>query len=259
MPAARKVSGSAGHTSHFICTRCTLFGRDQVHNVECHKWTLQNVALLKQKAEEWRDAETVEERKVIYNEYHVRWSEFWRLPYWNPPRMLVTDVMHCILEGCVHYHCRHVLRIDAERAKEQDSPPVAFVHDWMPHSSLVPKDFQVNNHAELHQIEKIQNTLLLPFMNNIATALPPGFVDEAELSKKLLRNNKQPLKFVCFSLDLLGSLGSQQTKKDFVSLLVQWVRVLRTILFRTLNFIFSFSVASNLSLPKVQQISNSVL
>ena len=149
--------------------------------------------------------------------------------------MLVLDVMHCILEECVHYHCCHVLRIDAEQAKEQDLPPVAFVHDWMPHSCLVPKDFQVNNQSKLHQIEKIQNTLLLPFTSNIVTELPLGFVDEAELSKKLLRNDKQPLKFVCFSLDLLGSLGSQQTKKDFVSSLVQWVHVLlRTIIFKTL-------------------------
>ncbi|KAK6988825.1 quinon protein alcohol dehydrogenase-like superfamily, partial [Favolaschia claudopus] len=39
-------------------------------------------------------------------EHHgVRWSEMWRLPYWNPSRMLVIDAMHCILEGLVHYHC----------------------------------------------------------------------------------------------------------------------------------------------------------
>ncbi|KAJ7770001.1 hypothetical protein B0H16DRAFT_1715631 [Mycena metata] len=29
----------------------------------------------------------------------VRWSEFCRLPYWDPTRMPVIDAMHCVLEG----------------------------------------------------------------------------------------------------------------------------------------------------------------
>jgi hypothetical protein len=37
MPAARKVSGTAGHTSHFLCTRCKLFGRENIHNINCQE------------------------------------------------------------------------------------------------------------------------------------------------------------------------------------------------------------------------------
>ncbi|XP_006455412.1 hypothetical protein AGABI2DRAFT_55087, partial [Agaricus bisporus var. bisporus H97] len=109
LPAARKVSGSAGHGSHFICTRCRLHGRDKLHNVDFNNWSLQDVAVLREKAEQWRDATTLRERGQIFDSYGVRWSTLWQLPYWNPPCMLIVDPMHCLLEGLVHYHCRRIL------------------------------------------------------------------------------------------------------------------------------------------------------
>jgi hypothetical protein len=247
LPAARKVSGVAGQSSHFICTRCKLFGRDKVHNIDCDKWALQDVAFLRRKAEEWRDAETIQQREMIYDEHHVRWSEFWRLPYWNPPRMLVVDVMHCILEGLVHYHCRRVLEIDADRAKKKDPSPAAFSYPWMAYSRLVPEGFQVNNSAELQHISRIQQILMQPFQ------LEPGHdsneletLNEEQLLKRLLTTNKQPLKFVCYSLDLLSNTTTQATtwkgtKKDLADLLVKWVSTNTTIiLVINVNFHFDF-------------------
>ena len=172
MPAARKVSGTAGHTSHFLCTRCKLFGHENIHNINCQEWSLQDVAFLRQKAEEWRDAETTEQREKTYKDHHVRWSEFWRLPYWNPTRMLVVDAMHCLLEGLVHYHCRRVLEIDADQASKTNPPPAAFSYNWLPHNWLVPKEFQVNNDAECRQINKIQQALTLPYLS-VSSDAPP--------------------------------------------------------------------------------------
>jgi hypothetical protein len=242
LPAARKVSGAAGHTSHFICTRCKLFGRDNVHNIDCDQWALQDVAFLRQKAEEWRAAETKQQREMIYDEHHVRWSEFWRLPYWNPPRMLVVDVMHCILEGLVHYHCRRVLEIDADRASKKDPPPAAFSYPWMAYSRLVPERFQVNNSAELRHIGRIQQILTQPFQlgPDNDTETQTESLNEEKLLKRLLTTNKQPLKFVCYSLDLLDNATSQGkgTKKDFADLLVRWVCTNTAII--NVNFHFDF-------------------
>lgn len=243
MPAARKVSGTAGHTSHSLCTRCKLFGRENIHDINCQEWSLHDVSFLRQKAEEWRAAETKEQREKIYKEHHIRWSEFWRLPYWNPPRMLVVDVMHCLLEGLVHYHCRRVLEIDADQASKKNPPPAAFSYNWLPYNRLVPKEFQVNNDAECRQIYKIQQALTLPFHYGHGLdeelEVPVGSVNEQQLLKKLLGNNKQPLKFVCYSLDLLNNTENsgpgraatpliptqkkKELKKDFADLLIQWV------------------------------------
>jgi hypothetical protein len=243
LPAARKVSGAAGHTSHFICTRCKLFGRDSICDIDCDEWALQDVTFLRQKAEEWRAAETIQQRETIYNEHHIRWSEFWRLPYWNPPRMLVVDVMHCILEGLVHYHCRRVLEIDADRASKKDPPPAAFSFPWMAYSRLVPEGFQVNNSAELRHIGKIQQILMQPFQseNDAQAETETESLNKEQLLKKLLTTNKQPLKFVCYSLDLLVNATSQakKTKKDFADLLIQWACTVSTvILIMNANFHF---------------------
>jgi len=230
LPAARKVSGSAGHTSHFICTWCELYHQKNIHNINYEQWKLQDTALLRQKADEWKTAENLQMKKDIFAKNHVRWSEFWRLPYWDPPRMLVCDPMHCLLEGLVHYHCRRVLEIDAKRANESDDTPDAFSYNWMPHNRLVPEKFCVTKEAELRHIPRIQRLLIRPFTADETgnSVQAKGTMNEPALRKRLLAANKMPLKFVCFSLDLLVPLRSQRNsdeviKEDLVNSLIDWV------------------------------------
>jgi hypothetical protein len=233
LPAAREVSGSAGHTSHFICTRCELYNQRNIHNIDYEQWKLQDTALLRQKANEWKAAANLQMKKEIFAKNHVRWSEFWRLPYWDPPRMLVCDPMHCLLEGLVHYHCRRVLEIDAKRANEPDDIPDAFSYDWMPHSRLVPANFCVTKEVELLHIPRIQRLLTRPLAvgetgNSVQAK---GTMNEPALRKRLLAANKMPLKFVCFSLGLpeitvpprSQKNSSEVTKEDLVNSLIHWV------------------------------------
>ena len=228
LPAAREVSGSAGHTSHFICTRCTLYHRENIHRIDHDQWQLQDTLSLRQKAEEWRVAESLKEKQDIFQTHHVRWSEFWRLPYWDPPRMLVTDPMHALLEGLVHYHCRRVLEIDAKRATEVEHVPAAFTYDWMPHSRLVPTDFVITKGNEIGHILKIQRLLTRPFNLTVTSDDPDeSILDNVKLRRKLLTANKMPLKFICFSLNLFD-LGDQKdvnmlSKEDLIDLLISWV------------------------------------
>lgn len=131
-PAARQISGMANHNHTIYCTCCECRGRATVYNTDFSKWKQRSVSQLRKAAEDWRDADTIAERKAIYREYGVRWSEMWRLPYWDPTRMLVPDPMHVVLEGVVHYHCRRVLQIDVTLARKRDPAPVAFEMDWLP-------------------------------------------------------------------------------------------------------------------------------
>ena len=228
LPAARKVSRTVGHQSHSLCTRCTLYGFENLHNVDHSTWALHDVALLRRKASEWQDAETLAEQHAIYNMYCVRWSELWRLPYWDPPRMLVIDTMHCMLEGLVHHHCRRVLEIDTKRAKQNNPAPTAFSYSWLPYSSLIPSEYKVNIDTELEHITKIQRLLTHSFELADETE-SSGSLNEAQLLKKLLATNKQPLKFICFSLGLFDdNPATNETKKDhkkedLANLLVDWV------------------------------------
>ncbi|KAF9233015.1 hypothetical protein BU15DRAFT_7288, partial [Melanogaster broomeanus] len=71
-------------------------------------------------AEQWRDAPSTAERERLFKEHGVRWSELWRLPYWDPARQLVVDAMHCILEGLVAHHTRRLLVLERIREVIRD-------------------------------------------------------------------------------------------------------------------------------------------
>ncbi|PBK83607.1 hypothetical protein ARMGADRAFT_1048415 [Armillaria gallica] len=102
LPAACKMSGAAGHGSpHCSVCNASSHGLDTCF----HQWTSRDIGEMHQYAYAWRDAHTAAERVEIFKKHGIRWSELWRLSYWDPTQMLIIDSMHCILEGLVHYHC----------------------------------------------------------------------------------------------------------------------------------------------------------
>jgi Transposase family tnp2 len=224
LPAARKVSGTAGVGSHFYCTVCTCTGHETMYNSNFNTWKARDITEMCLQAEAWWDAQTSQERDDIFDKYGVRWSEFWRLPYWDPSQMLVIDSMHCILEGIVHYHCRRVLELDADRARASVPKVPAFSYPWIQYSMEVPVDYRVKHDREEKQIIELHHVLVLPFNSG-----PESFTEE-ELRAKLMSKNISPLKFVCYFLKLpmevlseQGCLVPAKSKKHFSDLLINWV------------------------------------
>ncbi|KAJ3804650.1 hypothetical protein F5876DRAFT_13698, partial [Lentinula aff. lateritia] len=50
----------------------------------------------KEASESWINAKTLKEREAIASFYGTRYSELWRLPYWDPTKQLLVDPMHTI-------------------------------------------------------------------------------------------------------------------------------------------------------------------
>jgi hypothetical protein len=221
LPAARKVSGCAGHGSHFYCTVCSGKARDTLYNTEL-KWKTRDITEMRRQAEAWRDAETLGDRKKIFKDHGVRWSEFWRLPYWDPTQMLVIDSMHCILEGIVHYHCRSVLRFDLQLAVAPNPLQPAFSYPWVQYNSDVPEEYRMKRDSEIQHIHDIHKILTLPLKID-ADLTDDRYIDESRLKTKLHSKNLQPLKFVCNSLNLLTAVRKPIKKDDFSQLLIAWV------------------------------------
>lgn len=224
MPAARKVAALAGHGAHFYCTACNCYGIETMYNTAIEEWSPRNVFELRHKAEAWRDAETLKERNQIFADYGVRWSELWRLPYWDPTRMLVVDSMHCILEGLVHYHCRHVLRIDAQVARAVNPEKPAYIYPWLAFSADAPEAFQSFKPTEVKHVKDIHRLLALPINSG------DGTLSESQLLARLCAKNLGPLKFVSYSLSLPGNILNEhgilvpvKSKNHFATLLVRWV------------------------------------
>lgn len=64
---------------------------------DCEAWGTADDAFLKKGAEAWRDARNALERGNIKVLYGTRYSELWRLPYWQPSKQLLVDPMHTIV------------------------------------------------------------------------------------------------------------------------------------------------------------------
>ena len=109
-------------------------------------------------AEAWKNATTVAEQDKIFIQYGIRWSELWRLPYWNPSRQLVVDSMHRILKGLVHSHFRKVLGLTTASASTPLPVVKAFTHDFM----LADPDGPSMTAKGIKQVKEIHGLLTMP-------------------------------------------------------------------------------------------------
>lgn len=162
LPAARKIAGLQGHMSALICSICDLCGKEHIFSTDHQRWTPRDVNQLRHWSKAYRDAQSYAERKKIFETHGARWSSFWLLEYWDPTKMLVIDAMHCILEGLIHYHCRHVLRLDASATK-LSAEGLKFAYDWpwIPYvHEAVPAEFQLPAH-HFPLVAKVQKALCL--------------------------------------------------------------------------------------------------
>jgi len=67
----------------------------------------------------WKHQQTNEDRKRHVSRTHVRWSEMLRLPYHNPIRHLVVDLMHCLFLRISHWIVKR-LWIDGNKITKSD-------------------------------------------------------------------------------------------------------------------------------------------
>jgi hypothetical protein len=249
LPAARKIGGFQGVSSRFICTCCGLRDKTGVFNTDHSQWTPRDRDELYRWATAYRDAQTLEQRKNIFERYGVRWSSLWLLDYWDPTRMLVIDAMHCILEGIVHFQCRHVLRLDGSQRHTSangikyalDWPWIPYDHESTPdHLKLQPKHIpkvanvqdvlcwaiegdqslsldelwsRLDSRSTVGSLQFVVYTLgLSPNLNNIDSAISSLYVERAKRKSK-----KKNIQFPA------GQVASQ--KNHFIALLLDWVSI----------------------------------
>jgi len=247
LPAARKAAGFMGTMSNFICTVCNLHGTHHIFSCDHKNWPRRDISELRRWSEAYRDARTHSKRTAIVKNHGVRWSSFWLLEYWDPTRMLVIDAMHCILEGVVHYHCRHVLRLDAS-ATQISADGFKYAFDWpwtLYDNETVPEGLKIPEKQVLSVI-KVQKALSLAISGDKALTL------EQLWSRLENQGTLASLKFVAHTLELPTTLhnlsakvsmmhvqracrtskkpesiraptGVALTKSHFIALLLDWV------------------------------------
>lgn len=227
-PAARKAAQMSSTGGHWFCSVCMCYHKNNYGRTDCHAWKRKDVSLLRKYAFAWRDAATVKDRDIIFQQHGVRCSELWRLVYWDPTRQLIVDSMHCILERVVQHHVRNALLLTTEAATAKVASTPAFSHQFSrpgddEHTGMTEK--------EVKQIDKVHRLL-------VASVTPEGDDEDSNPEKNenlyweeamdVLENklnktvNAKPLAYVCKDLGCLPS-ARRVYKLNYVKALVNWV------------------------------------
>lgn len=217
LPAARHLSALAGVGSHFLCSACNCYHKTNYGRTDFYNWTLRDKNKTRQYAEQWRDASTSAKHDRVFKEHGVRYSELWRLPYWDPARQLVIDSMHCILEGLVQHHVCNLLGLTAERSNATHTPTPAFRVDF----DLTTAEQLSMTRKEVTQVSAIHTLLIAQVPHHDDGAMVNAYLEQ--LQGSILHKNTRSLKFVCQSLGCMPSKKGRVFKVDYAKALVQWV------------------------------------
>jgi Transposase family tnp2 len=111
LPAARQAMGFTGHQSANFCSYCKLQFKD-INNLDQATWEPRSCTEHRKLAFEWRDARSEKERVDITKTHGVRYSEFLRLPYFDPIMSVCVDPMHAFFLRILSHHCRDIWGMD---------------------------------------------------------------------------------------------------------------------------------------------------
>ncbi|KAL1657951.1 hypothetical protein GGF50DRAFT_92940 [Schizophyllum commune] len=81
----------------------------------------------------WLEAPNAKTRKAIERNYGTRWSELWRLPYWDITRQLIVDPMHSVYLGICRRHFTVGLGLQDPKpntTRKMQSEKFAFKHPF---------------------------------------------------------------------------------------------------------------------------------
>ena len=226
LPAARKLSQMTSVTSHFYCSVCQCYHTNTLGRADPENWVPRDVNALRRHAEQWRNASTSAEQTKLLHMHGVRWSELWRLPYWNPVRQLVIDSMHCVLEGLAQHHTRDVLGLTMTSVVSKPIVVPAFTYNFQ---GVDPTTKNGLSDKEVEQVHETHALLAAPIESS---------TDIDILSTKLMRKNVNSLRFICSNLGC--TLGDPEKPKktkmykpDWVAALLRWVSIILHLLVYT--------------------------
>ncbi|KAF8870420.1 hypothetical protein BD779DRAFT_1478911 [Infundibulicybe gibba] len=151
------MSGIASYTSKHLCSECTQLLED-IDDLDFKHWVPRDRADHMVNANAWREATSDNERKTLFEDHGVRWSELLRLPYWDVTKFVVIDSMHCFYLRMFQRHVREIWGMDI---KYEDGPGIG----------VFPKDLPSEQSMEhARQILRTGTASALAALNRAALA-----------------------------------------------------------------------------------------
>ena len=92
--AARPFGGLSDINSRLYCIYCKVWHLFYHLRTDFEAWVWNDDKRLREGAQKWRCAESEAERKTVLETFGTRYSELWRLSYFQPTKQIVVDPMH---------------------------------------------------------------------------------------------------------------------------------------------------------------------
>lgn len=228
---ARKAAGLASPNSHAYCSVCTCFNITTRGRYDFQNWVLRDSNAMREIARSYRDAPTTAERLKIFNQFKVRWSELWRLPYYDPIRQLVVDVMHAVYENWPEFFYRDTLKLTAKSANAPLKCIPAFKLAFPAPTQRQTENFGIDD-VSRGQLKLISNALTIPFVLDSSPypdflyRLSPGdegklFIRPDGLAARLDNYKLPALRFATYCV--LRTTEVPKSKPECISLMLDWV------------------------------------
>lgn len=114
LPATRKVLGFANFNANKGCSKCLKefptahFGeKPNFSGYDCQNWLPRDNTTHKEKGSAYKSAPTASARKEILRSYGAKYSELFKLPYFDVVRYHVINPMHNIFLGIA----KHTMKV----------------------------------------------------------------------------------------------------------------------------------------------------
>lgn len=188
LPAMRKTTGFMGVGAHSMCSFCKLEKGD-ISNLDIRSWPRRSWAEHYEHASLWRDAANEADRANIFKNYHVRWSELLRLPYWDIIRFALVDSMHNFFEGDIKTHILDLWGMSSTAADPSQVKPV-------PHT---PEE-------QAKSLENLAAAIQTFSSTKVEKSARAGYIEATARLNNITPSTDNPV------------------KKDWANALVKWVR-----------------------------------
>ncbi|KAJ3900216.1 hypothetical protein F5879DRAFT_809587 [Lentinula edodes] len=236
--AARPFGGFLDVTSHHTCFVCKCWHLAHIGRTDHTKWEPADIEFLKRGAFAWINAKTSDERSEIESFYGTRYSELWRLLYWDPTRQLLVEPMHTIFLILLQRFARDALGLDnpgplnmedddnhdsgdaTEKKKKSKAIYICYYYNFTPppHPSVLTPLGHTPVLAQLTKQLNLHSALSIGHIHRFLTQ--PVDESNVKLRTNLHRMSFISLAFVCIDLNCLpvGKFG----KAELIQELVEW-------------------------------------
>jgi len=122
LPAARKTAGFVSFNHNHFCAVCECTLKENGYDdLDTGSWKRRTNRDCQHSAKQYRRAGAEQGEKIV-EQTGVRWSELFRLSYFDPARFVVIDPMHNFLLGLIHEHFTGILGLSLPVDKDQNRP-----------------------------------------------------------------------------------------------------------------------------------------